>query len=284
MRLLSCIRLDEVLLLQGAPLLGALFAIPEVSHGSLLPLLVLLAGCLCLIAHVFLFNDWSGIKGDLRDPKRAARTFAAVGVGRAAVGWLALGLLLSALVVLAWLGRTPFAFGVAIAVLSALYSAPALHGKGRPLFSSLLHIVGGSLLFLLGYTTFAAIDLRGAAISGFFALVFAAGHLANEARDHEGDARNGIRTNAVAFGRARGFVAALVLFAAAYLLLAVLALAGYVPLPLLAGAALLPLHLLAARQAWRAGLSFESLRRLQWIYRGLFAVIGLLMLSTVPHW
>ena len=49
-------------------------------------------------------------------------------------------------------------------------------------------------------------------------------------------------------------------------------------------AALLPLHLVWSRQALRAGLTFESVRRLRRRYRWLYAVVGVLMLvATVAR-
>ena len=44
LRLLSCIRFDEVLVLQGAPLLGAVFAMGHFTYQSAAMLLLLMAG------------------------------------------------------------------------------------------------------------------------------------------------------------------------------------------------------------------------------------------------
>jgi 4-hydroxybenzoate polyprenyltransferase len=280
-RLLSCIRFDEVLVLQGAPLIGACFAIGTLSSAKIVAAALLAAGSLCLVAHVFLFNDWAGIHGDLRDPNRAVPAFTTRGVSRTELGWLAASLLAASLGLLGLLGATAFLLALAIAGLSALYSAPVVHGKGRPVFNSVLHLIGGTLHFLLGYATFTAIDGRGIAIATFFALVFTAGHLTHEARDHDGDLLNGIRTNAVAFGATRSFAASLALFTVAYALLVALALLGAVPRLLVLAAALYPVHLYAALRAARAGLTFENLRRLQRCYRLLFAAIGIMMVAAV---
>ena len=276
-RLLSCIRFDEVLVLQGAPLVGASLSIGAVTLDGIAKAALLAVGGLCLVAHVFVLNDWSGIHGDLNDPNRAMRTFAAKGVTRAEVGVLTIALLILGLLLLAPLGPTTLAIGVAIAGLSALYSVPALHVKGLPVFNSAVHVAGGSLLFLLGYATFASVvDARGLFVSAYIALVFTAGHLMHEVRDCEGDRLNGVRTNAVTFGKMRGFVVGLVLFSTAYLLLAVLAVVGTVPRLLVLTVVLYPVHLLESWRAMRDGLSFESLRRLQARYRLLHAVIGML--------
>src|SRR5882757_4257184 len=92
-RLLSSIRFDEVCALQGTPLIGAILSIDALTATNMLNAAMILAGNVCLVSHVFLFNDWSGIDGDLNDPKRVARTFAAKGLSRNEVGYLALSLL-----------------------------------------------------------------------------------------------------------------------------------------------------------------------------------------------
>jgi 4-hydroxybenzoate polyprenyltransferase len=280
-RLVSAIRWDEVLVLQGAPLIGTMYSIGSWTVGNLLLLAVFAVGSCCLVAHVYVLNDWAGIHGDLRDPNRAARTFTAKGIGRAEFGLLAIALLVSSLLLFALLGKAPLVLALAIAGLSALYSAPGFHMKGVPLFNSLLHLVGGAVHFLLGYATFAPVDARGVAIGCFFGLVFAAGHLTHEARDCEGDELNVIRTNAVAFGRIQSCLAGLALFTAAYALLVALAAYGAVPRVLMLAAVLYPVHLVASLRALRAGLSFESLSRLQWCYRALYAVIGVMMVVAV---
>ncbi len=280
-RLMSAVRWDEVLVLQGAPLIGTMFSIGALTVHKTLVLAVFAVASCSLVAHVFVLNDWSGIHGDLRDPNRAARTFVAKGIGRTEFGVLAIALLALSLLLFALLGEAPLVLALAIAGLSALYSAPVFHMKGLPLLNSLLHFVGGAVHFLLGYATFAAPDARGVAIGCFFALVFTAGHLTHEARDCEGDELNVIRTNAVAFGRTRSCLASLALFTAAYALLVALAAWGAVPRILVLAGALYPVHLVASLRAMRAGSSFASLSRLQRCYRTLFAVIGVVMVVAV---
>ena len=285
LRWLSCIRLDEVVVLQGAPVIGALFSVGGFDLPRLLALAVLVAGNMCLVGHVFVLNDWGGIATDGQDPRRAGWTFTAKGSNAAEMALLALGLLLAGLLLLGLLSPAAGFIGAGIAVLSGLYSLPAIGGKGIPLFNSALHLVGGALHFLLGYVAFAALSWRAVAISCFFGLVFTAGHFTHETRDHDGDRLNNIRTNAVAFGKRRSFLAGLALFSLAYVLLATLALNGLVPRVLaLVACTALPLHLLAARRAFRAGLTFEAVRRLQVFYRRLHAVIGVVMLASVPPW
>lgn len=283
-RLLSCIRMDEVCVLQGAPVVGACFAMAGFGVATLFTIAALVAGNLLLVAHVFVLNDWSGVRGDLNDPTRATGTYVAKGENSARMGLLALVLLALSLLVFATVSQASLVIALTIAALSAIYSLEGIHGKGVPLLSSLLHLFGGTLHFLLGYAALSPISPHSAAIGCYFGLVFAAGHLTHETRDHDGDLRNGIRTNAVAFGKQKAFLAGLLLFSAAYLLLTTLALLGFVPRVLSLAIVLYAIHLHAAWRALRDGLAYASIRRLQTVYRNIHAAIGLSMLATVPPW
>jgi len=280
-RYLSCLRWPEILVLQGSPLLGAAFAMGEVTAGRVAALAVLTAASCCLVAHIFVLNDWAGMTADLKDPNKQAGVFAARGIGRREVGWLWLALLVASVALFGWLGPRPPAIALAIAGLSALYSVPTYHAKGIPLLNSALHLAGGVLHFLLGYSLFSAIDRRGLEIACFFALAFVAGHLTQEVRDHEGDRLNGINTNAVIFGKTSTFAAGLAVFTFAYVYLVVLAARAIVPRALVAMAILYPLHLYWSLATLRSGLTFESIRRLQTRYRALYTIIGFAMLAAL---
>jgi 4-hydroxybenzoate polyprenyltransferase len=280
-RYLSCLRLEEILVLQGSPLLGAAFAIRHPAAENLRPLAILIVANLCLVAHIFMLNDWSGLTTDLADPNKAAGVFTARGVGRREIGGLAAGLLAVSLLLFSRLSPSALCLALAIATLSALYSLPRFNWKGRPLLSSAAHLAGGALHFLLGYSIGSGIDRRGLATATFFALIFAAGHLTQEIRDHQGDVLNAIRTNAVIFGQRRTFAASLALFTLAHALLLLLALQGILPRPLAALVVLYPLHLRWSLQALSEGLTYASIRRLQARYRALYAVVGLAMVAAL---
>lgn len=280
-RYLACLRWQEILVLQGSPLLGAAFALRHPAVANLGPLAILVAANVFLMAHIFLLNDWAGLTSDLIDPNKAGGVFTARGVGRREIGGLTAGLLALSLLLFSRLGPTALALAGAIAALSALYSLPRFNWKGRPLLNSAAHLAGGVLHFLLGYSLGGALEGRGVAIGAFFALTFAAGHLTQEVRDHEGDILNGIRTNAVIFGPRRTFAASLALFTLAYALLLLLALRGILPRPLAVLALLYPVQLRWSLAALNEGLAFASIGRLQARYRALFAILGLAMVAAL---
>jgi 4-hydroxybenzoate polyprenyltransferase len=278
----SCIRYRDVLLLQGAPLLGLAFGVRGITVENAVITLVFALASILLVAHVFTFNDWAGIALDSNDPNKSADVFVTRGISQHGVAFLSLGLLAASLLLLALLRVQTLLLGIAIAALSALYSHPAFDAKGTPVVSSFPHLVGGALHFLLGYSVFGGIDGRGTLIALFFALTFTAGHLNQEVRDYDGDRLNGIRTNAVVFGKTAAFVAGFLLFTLAYADLFFLASAGIVPTPLaVLPSVLYPLHVFWSARTFRAGLSFGNVSRFQSRYRMLYAVIGAAMIAAL---
>lgn len=281
LRYLSCLRPQDILVLQGSPLLGAAFAIGRPTVQDVGPLAILMIANVLLVTHIFMLNDWSGLTGDFADPNKTARVFTSRGVERKDIGVLMAGFLFASLVLFLCVSVFAFSIAVAIAILSALYSLPQFNWKGQPLLNSLTHFTGGILHFLLGYSLGDVIDGRGLATATFFALIFTAGHLTQEVRDHQGDTLNAIRTNAVVFGPRWAFAASLVLFTAAQILLLALSLQGILPRPLAALVALFPLQLHWSLQTLRDGLTYASVSRLQTRYRVLYAVIGVAMVAAL---
>jgi 4-hydroxybenzoate polyprenyltransferase len=281
LRYLSCLRPQDILVLQGSPLLGAAFAIRHPGARDIVPLVNLMLGNVFLVTHIFMLNDWAGLTTDLADPNRAAGVFTARGVPRREVGGLTAGLLIVSLLFFSRLAPVTLGIALTIAILSALYSLPLFNWKGRPLLNSVAHLSGGVLHFLLGYSSKHTIDSHGVAIASFFALIFAAGHLTQEIRDHEGDALNGIRTNAVIFGLRRTFAASLGLFTLAHILFLLLALRGILPRPLAAVFLLYPIQLYWSFRTLAGGLTYANVSRLQKRYRALYALIGLAILAAL---
>jgi 4-hydroxybenzoate polyprenyltransferase len=278
----SSIRYRDVLILQGSPFLGMAFAFREITLEKAVSMGVFVLASILLVAHVFSFNDWAGIALDANDPNKSADVFVTRGVSRHGLAVLSLALLATSVLLLALLPLQTLVLGIAIAALGALYSHPAFDAKGTPVVSSLPHLIGGALHFLLGYSVLGGIDRRGTLIALFFALTFTAGHLNQEVRDYDGDRLNGIRTNAVVFGKTAAFFAGGVLFTFAYADLFFLAYAGIIPAALaVLPSVLYPVHVFWSVTTWRAGLNFASVSRFQNRYRLLYAVIGVAMVATL---
>ncbi|MEA2165100.1 MAG: hypothetical protein QOK37_3227 [Thermoanaerobaculia bacterium] len=281
LRYFSCLRPQDIFVLQGPPLLGALFALRHFGMYSIASLAILMIANVLLVAHIFMLNDWSGLTDDLADANKSARVFTARGVEPKEMAGLTARFLIVSLLLFSRLGPITLALALGIATLSALYSLPRFHWKGRPLLNSATHLAGGVLHFLLGYSLGGGVDRRGLAIATFFALIFVAGHLTQEIRDHDGDAVNDIKTNAVIFGPRRTFAASLAFFALAQILLLVLAIEGILPHSLAALVLLYPVQLYWSRRALREGLHYASISRLQTRYRMLYALVGAAMVASL---
>ena len=271
----------EIVALQGSPVLGFAMAFHRPTAESVRPLMLLVAANICLVAHIFLTNDWADMNTDLANPNKVDWFFTAGPASRNDIVGHMIGLLALSLILFSQLGVIPLCLAIAIAIASALYSLPQFHWKGRPILSSVLHLAGGALHFLLGYSVASVIDGRAVVIAVFFALTFAAGHLIQELRDYQGDARSDIRTNAIIFGQRLTFLASLVLFTLAHGLLCYLALSGTLPRPLATVVVLYPLHLYWSLKILANGLNYENICRLHERYRAIYAIIGVVMLVTL---
>jgi 4-hydroxybenzoate polyprenyltransferase len=278
LRAWSFFRLPEIIALQGSPLLGFALAVHHPTTAALRPLLLLVVANILLVAHIFLINDWAEMNTDLADPNRANGFLHGRGVSRNEFAGLTTVLLVLSLFLFSLLGSIPLCLTLAITTASTLYSLPQFHWKGKPVLSSLLHVVGGALHFLLGYSVVSAIGIPALSIAIFFALTFAAGHLIQELRDYQSDAQSEIKTNAVIFGPRRTFVASLILFTLAQGFLCYLAVSGTLPRPLAILIVLYPIQLYWSLTTLADGLTYESICRLQTRYRGIYAIIGLAML------
>lgn len=280
-RLFRCIRWTDVLILQGAPVLGVAVSIGAISPTKLIAAAIFGAGSFLLVTHIFTFNDWadSAQMGSGSGPTKSPAERA--GIRPQVLLLFSLSTLVASLLVFLSLSLPLFLLAATIAALGIFYSHPSLNAKSMPIVSTLLHLVGGLLHFLLGYALFSQIDRSGLLIGSFFGLTFAAGHPVQEVRDFHEDHRVGAKTNAIAFGSRPNFFAGLILFSLEYFYLFALAWSGVVPrflavLPIV----FYPIHILWSVMALRDGLTSESIVRFQIRYRILYALIGLTMLFS----
>ena len=258
--LLLRIRYREVFILQGPPLLGAALSIEHWTGADLVSIGILFIAGYLLVAHIWSLNDWADLPAERSNPLLG----------------LSLSLLLLSMALFACLGRTTLLIAIGVALLGFAYSHPGIDTKGKPLLSSVTHLAGGLLHFLLGYSVFSTIGLKAVLTASFFALVFTAGHATQEVQDYEDDRLNSIRTSAVVYGKTAVFIAAFVCFALAYGDFALLSLSGILPARLwLIAALLFPVHCHWSLDTLQTGLDPERVRRLRNGYRVLFVLIGI---------
>ncbi len=282
---LKAIRVVESALMTGFPLVGFIIAMhPGAFDGPADLLLTVFLFCFStffLVIYVYSFNSWGGIEADRLNKRldyhpvltgeiteRQLRVIAYVGV--------AANLLLYYFLFPRCFFLAPF-----IAVNWTVYSHPKIMAKALPMAGTTVHFIGGVLQLLLGYVVLMPFDARGVLSAIYFALVFAAGHLNHEVKDHEADLEAGLRTNAVVFGPRRMLLFAFFVFTAAFLYLVIITILGYLhwweSWPFLT---IYPLHLILHRRMIRNLGDRVYDRSYQSAYRWLFLLAGGILLTT----
>jgi 4-hydroxybenzoate polyprenyltransferase len=279
--LLSCIRYREAIIFQTPALMGLAMFLPDVSLRHVINVLLASLGSFLVMASIFAMNDWADIDLDSRNTLKHQNTFLELGINsRQMLGlavWLAVGgiIVFAALSLLhVWTALGAIAFGLA-------YSVPVrgMRGKSTPIFSSLLHLGGTLLSFLLGALTFTPADSRGLLVAFYPAVLITAGHLVQEVEDFEQDRLAQCQTNAVRFGRKPVFILASLLFGASFLLLYWLVGQGFFPSVIKYTSITYVIYLILAIQVYRKGLTRDGVQHLRHQYRILFALVVLAMLA-----
>lgn len=266
----------ESVLMIGFPLIGMMMALEDRLGLAWLAIKFFIA-TYPLVMYVYCLNFYGGLehdRGNARLSDNPAVTGAVTprelllltGGGAVLSGglyywWFPLCLPVWALIIVNW----------------TLYSHPAFYYKARPIAGSIIHFCGGVLQFVLGFAAVKPLNATAMLIGVYFAMVFAAGHMNHEVKDHEADLAAGLRTNAVKYGPRYMFNIAFLLFTFAFAYLVLISALGIVPWAL-SGAylAVYPPHLamhLYAVTGRRTGYS----RTYQVIYRALFLSAGVVL-------
>ena len=281
-RLFRCIRWADVLILQGAPILGVASSIGIITTAKLKASLLFGSASFLLVTHIFTFNDWAELaetiseSGPARPPANCGK------IPPHSLLFFSLSNLATSLLLFLFLSSRLFFLAAPIAALGIFYSHPSLNAKSMPIVSTLLHFIGGLLYFLLGYALFSAIDRRGLCIGLFFGLTFAAGHPVQEVRDFLEDRQVGATTNAIVFGLRPTFFVGVILFTLEYLCLFALAWLGLIPRFLIAlPIVLCPIHIWWSVLTLRSGLTCENITRFQSRYRLFYVLTGLGILAAL---
>ncbi len=277
---LRVLRAAEAAPFGGVALLGgALFgAEGEIGLGLLLPALAAFG----IAAFAFLFNDLQDSPHDRHSPTKAQRPLVSGALPRS-VAWGVVLLLAGGSVALlvVFTSSVPLALGVALLILGLAYSWRPTAGKVIPVASSLLHLAGGTGTFVLGAWWLRPGGWQAPLVGIFFGLVFAAGHLHQEAQDAVDDRAAGVLTHAVRFGARPVLWAGFVLWCASSLHFSVLAAAELIPpiLGIIQGAAF-AVYAAGFYFLMRGAPSGDRIARLRRLYRVAYLTAGLAMLAV----
>ena len=267
------LRFNESALLQGTPFFGLVLGLVHwTRHGGWMALALL--GSFLLTNGVFVLNDIADLHHDGIVPHKQVR---AEQLQRLGMGWLisiAAFDCVGGIVLIARLNAASALYAVGVLLAGIMYSVPPFRFKERPVASSLVHLLGGVLHFMVGYSMGGGPLLRGVMLGFFFSGVFAAGHLVQELRDYEGDVATGIMTNACRFGRRPTSFASLALFVLMPLYAALLVCMGIAPRAFMVAMLSIPVLLFASRDLFRQSFGVNSVQRFRLVYRFTYVVLG----------
>jgi len=269
----------ESVLMIGFPLIGMMIALTQWRGLGWLVLKFFVA-TYPLVMYVYCLNFYGGLEHD-RGNKRLSGNPAVTGaVSPRELLLLAIGGALVAGVLYLWWFPNCLPVWALIIVAWTLYSHPIFYYKARPIAGSVIHFCGGVLQFVLGYAAVRPLSATALLIGVYFALVFTAGHMNHEVKDHDADRAAGLHTNAVIYGPRRMFNIAFILFTFAFGYLAAISTGGVISWALAwPYLAIYPPHLLLhllSVTGRRTG--YNSVYQV--IYRSLFLLAGVALFLT----
>lgn len=228
---LRTIRALESMLMTGFPLIGLIIAMHAGAFESPLDLLrtvfLFCFSTFFLVIYVYSFNSWGGMEADRLNKRLDDHPVLTGDISERQLRIIAYGGVAANLFLFYEFFPRCFFLAPFIAINWTFYSHPKIMAKARPIAGTTLHFIGGVLQLLLGYVVLMPYDARGVLASIYFALVFAAGHLNHEVKDHDADRQAGLETNAVVFGPRRMLSVAFAVFTAAFLYLLAITYLGY---------------------------------------------------------
>lgn len=188
-------RLAEISLMTGFGIVAALFTKYniKVERVSFLAL-----ASFTIVAAIYSANSYLGYKSDKFNPRLSLRQFH----GRNT--YLLLTTLFLSISLLFWhmLSYSLVPYALLFFALWLIYSFPG-GAKYHPVLGTALHFTGVVLQFYMASIALGEDRARLLAISIYFGLLFAGGHIAHEIKDYSSDKDAGIMTNAVYFGISR---------------------------------------------------------------------------------
>lgn len=271
-------RLPEVLLICGAPFLGVLLTIPDLTLSSIGRAAYVLTGILALAIHIYLYNAWAGLVYDQADPRRKVDPLLRGQLKPAKALAASLVSLSISLAIFLSLSVGLFLIALAKAALWFLYAHPRIALKRIPVVPTLLHVAGGTLAVYLACTAMEGLSLERIWVSFYFGLVLGAGHLNHELLDCEVDRLGNFKTSPIRFGKKPVFIASFIFFTFSTAYFCGLTAAGVLSGSLVLGlVAVYPLYAMFVFRAYKAGISADAIQRLRSQYRALYVAAGVYM-------
>jgi 4-hydroxybenzoate polyprenyltransferase len=276
------LRVKEIILLGGITIIGLAFQTSEFITPVFYKWILITLSSYTLLGHAFLFNDWSGYDYDKKDENKKNRPLIKGEISLIEVKILSIILFIISLSLVYAVSTISFIIVIAITILNYLYSGRRFFLKSVVVISTIIHGLGASLGFLLGYTFSGTLDLEGIYLAIYFGILYSAGHLNHEILDFESDKKSGISTNANIIGKRKSFISSFILFSVSYLYISFLALSNILPLTLTIGAAVsYPVYAYFFLRTSRSSLDYKAMIWFRQKYRIIFLLWGIFMFTII---
>jgi len=281
------IRLFEISVRMGAPLIALLLTVPELDGANGLRIIHALIAFFFLWAHLYTFNEWAGYSFDRRDPLKRLTPLLS---GKVAPREMLLLSSVFALICIILYAVLDFRFLIIVFIdtlVGALYAHPKILLKSVPFVSLVILFIVSVLDFLLGWLIFSPSLHKGLLIGMYFGILGIVGQLYHEAGDYNSDKKVGIKTNAVRYGKRSVFITGFIFYTVSCVYFYLLTSSGLIAKSLyLVFLITYPIYVFIFFKSLQSKLHPLAVSRFVRRYRILYGIIGfylILQLLRVPH-
>ena len=276
------LRVKEILLIGGVTFIGLVFSTTIYDQNTVLRWFLIMLSSYTLLGHSFASNDWSGYKYDKNDINKKARPLIKGELSLAEIKVLCISLLIVSLTLAAIVSYISFLMVIGIVILNYLYSGEKVFLKSVPVVSTMIHGVGASLGFLLGYGYMGYLDFTGVSFAVYFGIIYAAGHLNHEISDLDSDKLSGIPTNADLLGKKKAYILSFVLFSFSFVYIILLSVSHVLPQTIIVGVMIAyPVYSYYFWRTLYSPLSYESMINFRQKYRFIFLFWGIFLTLSI---
>lgn len=276
------IRLFEISVRMGAPLIALLLTLPELNVVNGIRVIHALGAFFFLWAHLYAFNEWAGYSFDKHDPSKRITPLLAGEIVPREMLLLSMIFVLISIILYAFLDIRFLIIVLLDILIGILYAHPKILLKGIPFVSFVFLFIVSVLDFLLGWFVFSSSFHKGLLIGIFFGMLGIVGQHYHEVGDYDSDKRVGIKTNAVRYGKKRIFIRGFFLYTFSCLYFCVLTflkiLHGYLYLTLVLS---YPVYLFIFYNCMRADMTSSGVHLFVKRYRILYGFIGVAMICVL---
>jgi len=273
------IRLFEISVRMGAPLIALLLTLPELSEVNGIRIIHALGAFFFLWTHLYTFNAWAGYSFDKHDPSKRVTPLLSGKVTPREMSLLSIVFALICIILYAVLDIRLLIIVFPDILIGILYAHPKILLKSVPFASFAILFIVSVLDFLLGWLIFSPSLHRGLLIGIYFGILGIVGQHYHEAGDYDSDKRVGIKTNAVRYGKTKIFILGFIFYTLACIYFLLLTFSKILPgLLYLTLLITYPLYVFLYSKQLRSNLTSSDIRRFIKKYRMLYGLIGCTMI------